>query len=432
MFDVDQVSAVAPDDRSLKAAQKTATPSKWSSLGRSERALWGLCSGSGSSRYQVTVDLKDLAVKCSCPSRKIPCKHALALMLLVARGSTTVTEAAPPDFTSDWLEGRDARAKKKAETAATRGPTDEAAKAKREAKRESKVDQGLVGLREWLTDLGRTGLSTLEARPEAIEEQAARLVDAQAPGMASRLRRVADEVGTGGDWPLRVAQKLGRLALVVEAWGRRDTHPDGVVHDLRAIIGFPLRAEQVLASQPQLEDRFVVLGQIEEDDGDKLRAMRTWMWAQTRACPVLLLQFAFGHQPYEHRFTVGASQSMKVAFHPSAYPLRITIAERSGTPRPAGHGARADSVAGFLQAQAQALAADPFLDALPCALAQVTPVPASPVQVADREHALPLTPGAHWRLIAASRGQPVDVFGEWDGAALRPLSVSTTEGLVAL
>jgi SWIM zinc finger len=43
--------------------------------------VWGLCAGSGKRPYQTVVDLTGPAYKCSCPSRKFPCKHALALLL---------------------------------------------------------------------------------------------------------------------------------------------------------------------------------------------------------------------------------------------------------------------------------------------------------------------------------------------------------------
>ena len=59
--------------------------------------LWGLCAGSGKNPYQTIVDLSGPAYKCSCPSRKFPCKHALGLLLNWANGSVP-EESAPADF----------------------------------------------------------------------------------------------------------------------------------------------------------------------------------------------------------------------------------------------------------------------------------------------------------------------------------------------
>jgi hypothetical protein len=47
-------------------------------------------------------------------------------------------------------------------------------------------------------------------------------------------------------------------------------------------------------------------------------------------------------------------------------------------------------------------------------------------QIRDREGlALPLVRGDHWKLVALSGGRPLDLAGEWDGAALRPLGAAT-------
>jgi hypothetical protein len=82
-----QVLALAPDDASAKAAQGLVKPAKWVTLGAFEGGLWGECQGSGAKPYQVLVDANGLGAKCSCPSRKFPCKHGLALMLMFAGGT---------------------------------------------------------------------------------------------------------------------------------------------------------------------------------------------------------------------------------------------------------------------------------------------------------------------------------------------------------
>ncbi len=74
---------MAPDSRSAAKARQLANPRHWQHLGQSiddAQALWGECQGSA--LYQVRVDLTTLTPACSCPSRKQPCKHALALLLL--------------------------------------------------------------------------------------------------------------------------------------------------------------------------------------------------------------------------------------------------------------------------------------------------------------------------------------------------------------
>ena len=81
---VDEILQLAPDTASAKAAKGLVVPAKWPNLGATEAVLWGECQGSGSKPYQVQIDQSEPAFRCTCPSRKFPCKHGLALMLLLS------------------------------------------------------------------------------------------------------------------------------------------------------------------------------------------------------------------------------------------------------------------------------------------------------------------------------------------------------------
>src|SRR5258706_4413004 len=80
----DQALSLAPDPAAAKAGRELAQPRKWALLARDGKALWGECKGSAADPYQTRIDLDGPAFKCSCPSRKLPCKNALALLLLNA------------------------------------------------------------------------------------------------------------------------------------------------------------------------------------------------------------------------------------------------------------------------------------------------------------------------------------------------------------
>src|SRR6186997_2045116 len=96
---VEQVVAVAPSPQSVAAAEPLAVPARWATTGADERALWGRCRGSGAEPYETAVDHVEVAWRCTCPSRKTPCKHALALLLLWIRGGVPA-----------WIDARDRRA----------------------------------------------------------------------------------------------------------------------------------------------------------------------------------------------------------------------------------------------------------------------------------------------------------------------------------
>jgi len=113
-WSADQVLALAPDAASRKAGSKLGVAGPWSGTGSAdEGAVWGLCKGSGGKPYQTVVDMADVtgpAYRCSCPSRKFPCKHALGLLLLWASGESAVPPAQAPDWVEQWIAGRRSRA----------------------------------------------------------------------------------------------------------------------------------------------------------------------------------------------------------------------------------------------------------------------------------------------------------------------------------
>ena len=88
----DQILQLAPDAASAKAGTQLATTAKWTQRNAHPAALWGDCQGSGSKPYLTMVDLGNMAFKCSCPSRKFPCKHGLGLLLLYAAQANSFTQ----------------------------------------------------------------------------------------------------------------------------------------------------------------------------------------------------------------------------------------------------------------------------------------------------------------------------------------------------
>ncbi|WP_433517583.1 SWIM zinc finger family protein [Nonomuraea sp. CA-143628] len=109
----DQVLALAPDASSQKAAQGVAAPGKWSLRGTTDDVLFGECKGSGATPYMACVDLSEPAYRCSCPSRKFPCKHALGLLLMWSADGVPAADSLPP-WAAEWIAMRTERAAKAA------------------------------------------------------------------------------------------------------------------------------------------------------------------------------------------------------------------------------------------------------------------------------------------------------------------------------
>ncbi len=424
---VEQILALAPDASAQAAGRKLGAAKSWQHPGQTDTAVWGECQGSA--LYQVRVDLGSFGYHCSCPSRKLPCKHVLGLLLLTAGSPGAVPRAEPPEWVADWLAKRAARAQQreeKKEKAAQ--PADPAAQAKRAGQRHQRVLEGLDRFDLWLNDLVRNGLAGLETQPPSFwEDQVKRLVDAQAPGLAARLRRLGEIPGSTPDWPRRLLGHLGRLALLTHAYRRLEQLDEPLRTDVRQLIGWTLSQDDLSAQGETVSGRWLVVGQTVEDE-DRLRVQRSWLVEQGGTRTALVLQFSAAGQPFPEAIPPGTCQEAEVVFWPSAYPQRARLAgRRGGLTAIAGELPGAPAVAEFLRRFAAALARQPWLERFLCVLKNVTPIPraAAPWLVRDAAgDALPLAAREHWKLLALSGGHPVDLAGEWNGEELLPLGVA--------
>ncbi|EFH28814.1 MULTISPECIES: SWIM zinc finger family protein, partial [Streptomyces] len=243
----DQVLALAPDAASRKAGSKLGAAGPWSEAGSSdEGTVWGLCKGSGSKPYQTVIDIADAAgpaYKCSCPSRKFPCKHALGLLLLWAGGEGAVPRGPAPDWAEQWIAGRRQRAQEKSAAGAAgsaAGSGDPEAARRRAERRAVRITAGATELEQRLADLLRGGLAGAEQAGYGMwEETAARMVDAQAPGLAARVRELGSIPSSGPGWPVRLLEECALIHLLDQGWLRRERLPDGLASTVRSRIGLP-------------------------------------------------------------------------------------------------------------------------------------------------------------------------------------------------
>ena len=95
-WNAQRVTSLAPDAKVAAAGLKLAKTGTWSDVGYHESLLWGQCKGSGKNPYQVCADLAASAFRCSCPSRKFPCKHAVGLLHLWCDGAAAPAQPANP------------------------------------------------------------------------------------------------------------------------------------------------------------------------------------------------------------------------------------------------------------------------------------------------------------------------------------------------
>ncbi|MEW9549256.1 SWIM zinc finger family protein [Nonomuraea sp. NPDC050783] len=485
----DQVLALAPDASSQKAARGVATPAKWPVRGTTGMLLYGECKGSGAKPYLACVDVSEPAYRCSCPSRKFPCKHALGLLLLWADDGVPEGEVVPA-WAAEWQEARAERAAKAAarleaaraaaaeaataeepaadgeagagpENAGKPGPggsaragrapgqageTGEAAEtfgpsspsgaagtsgstgaagaagaAGAESVRHARVAAGLAELERWLADQVRQGLAG--AAGHEWDGLAKRLVDAQAPGVAGMVSRLA-QVRASDDWPGRLLEEYALLNLLAVAYRRRAELPAPLARTVLVRAGFPVTREEVLAGLP-VRDHWDVLGRRDEVQ-DRLTARRVWLRGRRSGRAALVLSFAPQGQPLDASLVTGTVIDADVTFYPGAAPLRALVAARHGAvPSDGPPPGRSPEEA--LEEVARALGGDPWVESWPVVLAGVVPERAS-------IGGLPLHPRARdpWRLIAVAGGRPRTVAVEWTPHGVRPLATWDDEGAAVI
>jgi hypothetical protein len=426
------VLALAPDDKSVAAARRLTNPRTWSELGCTEVLVFGRCQGSGRRPYQVTVDLTEPAFRCTCPSRKFPCKHGLALLLLWVEHGDAVGQAnAAADFARDWASEREAKAQRRAarKPADSGEVADPEARARRQAEREAAMTAGLDELERWLADLVRQGLAGVRRQPYPFwDAMAARLVDAQLPALAERVREVGGSLPTREEWADVLLFECGRWELAVHAWRRRQSLSPELFGDLRVFLGWPRRADEAVGFE-RVRDRWVVAG-VRQGGDERVASQRTWMWGQDTGRWVVVLDFAAAGAALRVAHVVGTVVDDRVMLHPGSAPQRAVLSgdqevlDGSAVPE-------ARSVVDTVDQLATWLAANLWRDRLPVVLRDVALVDAEgggaprwwlQDRAGDR---LPLAPDPEpWLLLALSGGARVTVTAEWEGGLLHPMAVA--------
>ncbi len=454
-----EIEAMAPDQSALKAAAGLLKPAKWSSRGVSGGLVWGECQGSGANPYRVAADTIDIGSKCTCPSRKFPCKHAIALMWLHVDEPGGFAPAETPDWVTDWMGRRrkssGSAAPSAAPSTAKPGPKsleaatvegavealDPAAEAKRKAAAEKRaadvqrqVEAGLDDLERWISDQLRTGLGAFLAEAaERCRRIAARMVDAKAGALASRL----DET------PSRLLQlpaeeridaaivELGKLTLLARAWRATPGDPE-----LRREVVSTESREELMAAPDALRHTGIweVLGEQIVTRRDGLVSVSTWLLNTGREGPrfaLLLDYFPASAGRRSGAFAAGGRFKAELLFYPARTPLRALIVERSEaeTPAPDGETWPEPETGDPLTSYADVLLAAPWSLAAPVALpaGRIAEDAAGRPWWLGESGALPLDGAAP----DVSLGARLDAAaGLWNGARLTLLAARTNWGRI--
>jgi hypothetical protein len=283
-------------------------------------------------------------------------------------------------------------------------------------------------LDRWLQDLVREGIAGARSKPFSFwDGVSARMVDAQAPGLASQVRRLAATAYSPDDWPSHLLERAARLRLVTAAWPRFEQLPADVQADLRTVVGWTYPADDVLAG-PTIRSQWAVVGQVTREE-ERLRVRRSWLWSNELHRAALLLEFVPVGGAFTLDLVVGTTLDAELAFYPGSVPIRALIAGQFGPITPVTDLAGFATIGEAVDCWSTALAANPWLDRLLVVLNDV--VPTTDGQLADRHRvALPMGDQPPWKLLAISGGAPITIVAEWDGRQLAVLSATTDGRLI--
>ncbi|MEO0719045.1 MAG: SWIM zinc finger family protein [Pseudomonadota bacterium] len=351
MIDLAAIEALASDQKALRAAVTLHRERGWSILRRSADAdlIWGERQGSGAAPYQMAVDLRDLASRCSCPSRKLPCKHVLALLLQAAEHPEDFSEGEPPDWVRTWLTKRRVGAPARTNEPVQAGgalrsllqadATIEPSKARGEPEKGSRraaikanaLAEGLDALEDWIADQLKLGLESFITEAEKrCAGIASRLVDIKAVSLAARIEELPSRlVRLPREERVKAAvTELGGLVLLIRQFRVAPDDPAAMREIAKAEPPATVLADP---NALRVAAQWEVLGVLQTPRKDGYASVGTWLLnlgGQGPTFALLLDEVPASRVRNVAIMTAGEQFEAEIAFYPDAAPLRAVIASR--------------------------------------------------------------------------------------------------------
>ncbi len=469
---IERIEAVAPDQASLNAANKLLKRTKWPMLEQNAAGtvLWGQCQGSGSTPYSMAVDVKDLGAKCSCPSRKFPCKHSIALMWWFADNAQEFTTGDTPEWVSQWLSRRRGSSattddkseadkpklsasnaknqalEKKLSPEELKKKEERAARQKRRNRdaREAAIAQGLDELDLWISDQLKAGFADFENRAQvqgAILVK--RLVDAKAPGLAGRVENmVADYYGT--EYQERgpfLTEALGMLHLLANAYRQQNDLPAGLQADVRTAIGWTAERENILSDKTlkRVTGEWLVMGLNEEAQTDRMLRVETWLVRtdSEQSESAVLMDFVPLSSGAGRSSIYNPGQTLKatVIYYPSSTMMRALLVDSEPVDNertavlPTSGMTTDDVIKMFLEKRV----INPWLEHWPVLVEKVCIKRTADERLwavggNGEQHVLPVASSAQSSASVLLGLQDISLYGLFDGKQLQPMAASTPIG----
>ena len=401
-WDRERVLALAPDAPSQRTAPSLASGRAWPATGAAAGAArCGVNAGAAPPRRTAPWSTcPGPAYRCSCPSRKFPCKHVLALLLLWSEGSVPDDAAGPPDWAACLAHAPGRQGEPRASRRVRPSPRtprrllaapSSARPGSRPAWPSSTGGSATRCGRAWPPASRPATATGTTSPPGWSTRKPPAWPSVSAPSPRSRIRARAGTAGSSRSTRCSTCSPSPTAGQAELPPPLRDT--------VRSRIGFSLRQADVLAGGQPVRDHWQVLARRDLEQ-DRIRTRRTWLRGRKTGRDALLLSFAAAGQSLDDSLAVGTDADADLVFYPGAVPLRAVVLARHDTAD--GGPPDGGTVAGLLAGYAAALGRRPLAGQLARRAGDHPGPRPAPVPVRTRTAAPAAAPGRR-RLLAAVR-----------------------------
>lgn len=199
MITEDLINQVSPDAASTSNGRKLSSSGKFQNLMKNAEGtvFWGECAGSGKNPYRVSLQIEDgssnVTSRCSCPSRKFPCKHGIGLMFEIIANKTFTVGEMSEELSAKVEKKAAAEAKKEAKKKAVKEGTVEVKKITATQKKKiQKQIETLDNAEKLLEDLLSSGVATLSGKSTSDFDEVVNSLANYAPGLKVSFERISE------------------------------------------------------------------------------------------------------------------------------------------------------------------------------------------------------------------------------------------------
>lgn len=292
------------------------------------------------------------------------------------------------------------------------------------------IDAGAESGKVWLEALFRSGLGTDQVTQgfNAIE---ARMVDAQAGGLATNFWEMAELAKSGDGWQDGFVESSGLLYLLMDAVLGRDRLNENLRQDVIRMAGVNLTRKD-LESEPVIEDIWDLA--IQRDfRQQRLVCRRSWLFGRESRQWQFLLQYRISNARFEPEYGLGSGYRGRAVIYPGAERQRMSLSSAQQEPIVIPPLETFEQVS---NRHTEVLLRCPWAAASGGSIG-ITSLGHEKGQWMARDVEgswFPIRAGTHgcWRAAAFLNTQDLGLFGEWDGHEFAATSVTAGGGFYVL